>query len=351
MTLQTMERMHGDHPRACGEHRAKCITEIIDRGSSPRMRGTPVHCRALKRHSGIIPAHAGNTQQASSSRPRAGDHPRACGEHCDAVISAYMLSGSSPRMRGTPLEPHFIQNSRGIIPAHAGNTEESYRKGMVWWDHPRACGEHRLEFFGKIEPEGSSPRMRGTRVPYPTSLAMAGIIPAHAGNTSPVPNVLRHGGDHPRACGEHRQFFPARVSFQGSSPRMRGNTVPDAVRGPSTRDHPRACGEHGETNGYATFGMGSSPRMRGTHILCTNLIYLGGIIPAHAGNTAWREKTDGQTRDHPRACGEHRSALLQEYRQTGSSPRMRGTRLGGYYGNVPNGIIPAHAGNTTRSGL
>ena len=347
MTLQTMERMHGDHPRACGEHRAKCITEIIDRGSSPRMRGTPVHCRALKRHSGIIPAHAGNTQQASSSRPRAGDHPRACGEHCDAVISAYMLSGSSPRMRGTPLEPHFIQNSRGIIPAHAGNTEESYRKGMVWWDHPRACGEHRLEFFGKIEPEGSSPRMRGTRVPYPTSFAMAGIIPAHAGNTDNSSLRVFLFRDHPRACGGTLSQMRCEDRQLGIIPAHAGNTGrrTDMLR--SAWDHPRACGEHSTAYWPIADLRGSSPRMRGTQHGEKRQMAKLGIIPAHAGNTDRHSCRSTAKRDHPRACGEHDSADITGMFQTGSSPRMRGTPPGRGCNIVSKGIIPAHAGNTS----
>ena len=71
-----------------------------------------------------------------------------------------------------------------------------------------------------------------------------------------------------------------------------------------------------------------------------------GIIPAYAGNTMarWHPKT--VTRDHPRVCGEHVRNQPGRWRCQGSSPRMRGTRLGLEDETVRPGIIPAYAGNT-----
>ena len=49
-----------------------------------------------------------------------------------------------------------------------------------------------------------------------------------------------------------------------------------------------------------------------------------GIIPADAGSTErirhWRKTLQ----DHPRGCGEHIYAKLNDKEYTGSSPRMRG---------------------------
>ena len=127
------------------------------------MRGTLLYLCIDTGNNGIIPAHAGNTKD----------------------ISGYMGGGqgSSPRMRGTLAEFRGAVDVVGIIPAHAGNT---LRRGGILrrsWDHPRACGEHLLRLIQQVANEGSSPRMRGTRLNRLTSTRGYGIIPAHAGNT------------------------------------------------------------------------------------------------------------------------------------------------------------------------
>ena len=86
-------------------------------------------------------------------------------------------------MRGTRLNEDMLEEAFGIIPAYAGNTvawDDSY-KDVV--DHPRVCGEHDL--FGKRQwrVKGSSPRMRGTQAKAYDPNDTNGIIPAYAGNT------------------------------------------------------------------------------------------------------------------------------------------------------------------------
>ena len=86
-------------------------------------------------------------------------------------------------MRGTlGLDAGEVQ-SRGIIPAYAGNTVWAEQSVACVLDHPRVCGEHAAKSFKSMADTGSSPRMRGTHelpVPLPQAL---GIIPAYAGNT------------------------------------------------------------------------------------------------------------------------------------------------------------------------
>ena len=71
-----------------------------------------------------------------------------------------------------------------------------------------------------------------------------------------------------------------------------------------------------------------------------------GIIPAHAGNTSRRQACSTRSRDHPRACGEHLREIGASTIEQGSSPRMRGTLGNGCISCPTGGIIPAHAGNT-----
>ena len=72
-----------------------------------------------------------------------------------------------------------------------------------------------------------------------------------------------------------------------------------------------------------------------------------GIIPAHAGNTKAKRGDLVGWRDHPRACGEHYNGQTKNFRVTGSSPRMRGTLAPLSHMVQDQGIIPAHAGNTS----
>ena len=106
------------------------------------MRGTRLICKTAQDTFGIIPAYAGNIPALYSHFFAKGDHPRVCGEHTISVYRALELSGSSPRMRGTPLVADRIHGIPGIIPAYAGNTGDGWGEIEARRDHPRVCGEH-----------------------------------------------------------------------------------------------------------------------------------------------------------------------------------------------------------------
>ena len=111
-----------DHPRVCGEHYASRSNHLQPMGSSPRMRGTLCVIVATPYFAGIIPAYAGNTSCTMMIIPLPWDHPRVCGEHNMFSQPIPYEKGSSPRMRGTPVPPAISNSSAGIIPAYAGNT-------------------------------------------------------------------------------------------------------------------------------------------------------------------------------------------------------------------------------------
>ena len=276
-----------DHPRACGEHALDWESQDNPQESSPRMRGTQY---VRVRHvggDGIIPAHAGNTLPAATSEDMSRDHPRACGEHSSLCQMHATMVGSSPRMRGTPVVFAAVRTEHGIIPAHAGNTSLRMSVAHAIWDHPRACGEHDRHRLRPSQHPGSSPRMRGTHREQRDRHAAAGIIPAHAGNTPPSARCMRRWWDHPRACGEHSLQYAMPGSGTGSSPRMRGTLIPrvsnstiggiipahagntnqTAFWASEVKDHPRACGEHAGEKAPQLVHEGSSPRMRGTRIV------------------------------------------------------------------------------------
>ena len=186
------------------------------------MRGALVSSNLAPIISRIIPADAGSTWACSRDHRPYGDHPRGCGEHSARDFRNMVNTGSSPRMRGALPRMPATPVSPRIIPADAGSTGIMSDKKQVYQDHPRGCGEHHHVDSGAISGSGSSPRMRGAlgpglRVPVPP-----GIIPADAGSTSTKIPPGRCGRDHPRGCGEHPSTLRPWAMSGGSSPRMRG---------------------------------------------------------------------------------------------------------------------------------
>ena len=166
----------------CGEHNLRIVFHQIVLGSSPRVRGTSLVITEMPLTVGIIPACAGNINVVDIVAANERDHPRVCGEHINVYLPCPLDKGSSPRVRGTFFRLVNITFKLGIIPACAGNILLIGQSCPVSRDHPRVCGEHVSDSVAKKLSEGSSPRVRGT-LRYLSSITMSkGIIPACAGN-------------------------------------------------------------------------------------------------------------------------------------------------------------------------
>ena len=252
-------------------------------------------------------------------------HPRACGEHLDAVVETLRAAGSSPRLRGTHRGRGPLPERLGFIPAPAGNTRAGFRLHRRFTVHPRACGEHCHRSQEGASAAGSSPRLRGTRDGAVVHVHVHRFIPAPAGNTLRDRAAPRTGPVHPRACGEHPGMIVHSGDYYGSSPRLRGtpvaepslaspfrfipapagNTTRPSGRGTSLPVHPRACGEHIEELPHGDGRSGSSPRLRGTPEGGARVCRHQRFIPAPAGNTRPAGGSAPCPSVHPRACGEH----------------------------------------------
>ena len=174
-----------DHPRGCGEHSMRLLSEGLGIGSSPRMRGARGLIQSLRQGPGIIPADAGSTRFILPSCTVSRDHPRGCGEHGAMRESRSMNAGSSPRMRGALECVRQHLDHHGIIPADAGSTAGRNGAHFCGGDHPRGCGEHRPHTRPARRCRGSSPRMRGALAMDPGRGIIRRIIPADAGSTPP----------------------------------------------------------------------------------------------------------------------------------------------------------------------
>ena len=255
-------------------------------GSSPRVRGTPWHEWIPDGAVRFIPACAGNTLVVPMSGTVMAVHPRVCGEHPACPVVAIRRPGSSPRVRGTPIGISAAPERMRFIPACAGNTPKHPPPCWAPSVHPRVCGEHTLAARVLASLGGSSPRVRGTLSAIKILITQNRFIPACAGNTFRLASTLSAMAVHPRVCGEHgSNVFRARDDA-GSSPRVRG-----------TRRH---------------IGQPRRPRR---------------FIPACAGNTSRPSRTITGFSVHPRVCGEHRGANAGVKFKIGSSPRVRGTLL------------------------
>ncbi len=137
----------------------------------------PIHARR------IIPAHAGQTDDKRWYVFCSADHPRACGANPLLSVLSGAPRGSSPRMRGKlDIGVHYGRLCR-IIPAHAGQTSQNSPILRMAADHPRACGANLCRTPCRIRVAGSSPRMRGKQMAWQPADLRFRIIPAHAGQT------------------------------------------------------------------------------------------------------------------------------------------------------------------------
>ena len=99
----------------------------------------------------------------------------------------------------------------------------------------------------------------------------------------------------------------------------------------------------------STRECGSSPLTRGKLRRRVQFVASAGLIPAHAGKTSRRRSAPVASRAHPRSRGENRPRRLPRPCRSGSSPLTRGKPRRRYRPSEHRGLIPAHAGKTGRT--
>ena len=155
----------------------------------------------------------------------------------------------------------------GITPAYAGKRSAAYCFGVRVEDHPRLCGEKLVRHDVNPPEHGSPPPMRGKEKQSQKIYYYHRITPAYAGKSSKLLSL----------------------------------SLPD-------QDHPRLCGEKKQKSTLSSTSIGSPPPMRGK-VRCTRpLALVVWITPAYAGKSYWVIVSQRQTEDHPRLCGEKKTA-------------------------------------------
>ncbi len=336
---------HSGHPRGCGERPETMLAAARLTGSSPRVRGTLHHGRVATVDDRVIPAGAGNAQSPTHLAFCTTGHPRGCGERSDRARVG-------------------VEELR-VIPAGAGNAAAQNSRLRAVSGHPRGCGERFENGFADPTDDGSSPRVRGTRISRTTTRSPRRVIPAGAGNASEGQAMRRNGSGHPRGCGERRSGDHPPRGAGGSSPRVRGtprpppacrrlprvipagagNAGPVVLGSKKTAGHPRGCGERLPRLYPPLAPAGSSPRVRGTRPAQFAPALHRRVIPAGAGNAERHAAPAAAQTGHPRGCGERLQLHPLPHDPAGSSPRVRGTLRHAGRDEADQRVIPAGAGN------
>ena len=216
------------------------------------------------------------------------------------------LPGSSPLTRGKRPTRQSRKSRRGLIPAHAGKTSPHDAAAPQARAHPRSRGENIIQTMTRAWLMGSSPLTRGKPGPPGRKRRRAGLIPAHAGKTGCKPARAARPWAHPRSRGENEFLRRLNGRDMGSSPLTRGKPGSQHLR---------------------------SRRPR--------------LIPAHAGKTTNPTIEEIAAWAHPRSRGENIPRDPMVIHLLGSSPLTRGKPRPFEVMRRNVGLIPAHAGKTT----
>ena len=336
------------------------------RGSSPLTRGKHALSIRVRRALGLIPAHAGKTLPVSPRRSRTRAHPRSRGENMGLPIGYVSTPGSSPLTRGKRASGWHGASCGGLIPAHAGKTDQRGARGSTRAAHPRSRGENMVLRDRSRQSVGSSPLTRGKRISSTETAAYARLIPAHAGKTATGATSSRITTAHPRSRGENGRCSLSFSLLRGSSPLTRGKRGLVVACEVGARlipahagktlwwlrnsrmvwAHPRSRGENSASALAFSRPHGSSPLTRGKRSVTVPVNITARLIPAHAGKTYCQDCRALILPAHPRSRGENLVSAVQVGNAGGSSPLTRGKRAGHGRGPGPEGLIPAHAGKT-----
>ena len=131
-----------------------------------------------------------------------------CGEKVVVLHCKSFSQGSPPHVRGKEHDADIDRQAERITPACAGKSDFDLRYSIRFWDHPRMCGEKRVNARTCARVLGSPPHVRGKADKGLFVLLHYGITPACAGKSS-VDFDLRYSiWDHPRMCGEKTKKIP-----------------------------------------------------------------------------------------------------------------------------------------------
>ena len=252
--------------------------------------------------------------------------------------------GLSPRGRGKHSPPRNRCMAQGSIPAWAGETLPQTATGASSRVYPRVGGGNRTRLPSSDARQGLSPRGRGKPDHICGCIRSTRSIPAWAGETICVSVAGSCYKVYPRVGGGNYRMYDRRASLAGLSPRGRGKrreyrkwrrnagSIPAwagetrrrLTSARSRRVYPRVGGGNAIYAASAISKSGLSPRGRGKHRRYNNAVVPEGSIPAWAGETTQPFPSIRLCSVYPRVGGGNLISRRQELSFRGLSPRGRG---------------------------
>ena len=169
------------YPRVCGGTAPRTPSTCATTGLSPRVRGNLRKYEPTDRHSGSIPACAGEPKRQAPTREPDRVYPRVCGGTGRPIIGLIPDGTLSPRVRGNRWRFHRYQGSKRSIPACAGEPPSTTSAAISTAVYPRVCGGTICDRQAFTILAGLSPRVRGNRRPRHIAGQPVRSIPACAG--------------------------------------------------------------------------------------------------------------------------------------------------------------------------
>jgi len=338
------------YPRVCGGAALALPTYPIHSGLSPRVRGSHRQTERDSAKHGSIPACAGEPGCRLSCMPQWRVYPRVCGGAPRRGTLCRVLSGLSPRVRGSLFANPQLSLLTGSIPACAGEPHFDAFKVNGARVYPRVCGGAYFAFGQIIQCGGLSPRVRGSQVGARGDDLAHGSIPACAGEPPDAAGAGLPQGVYPRVCGGAVGMIVVGAIVAGLSPRVRGSLARIRHQSNCWGSIPACAGEPCPARPWRTL-PGVYPRVCGGARV-DPLPRRGGrvgSIPACAGEPGRRRGARRRIRVYPRVCGGASASRSAGVRQSGLSPRVRGSPHVRPAGLLPVGSIPACAGEPGRA--
>ena len=151
------------------------------------MRGNLFIAHSHLESKGPIPACAGQPACATSQMRHAWAYPRVCGATGNVSEVIILRRGLSPRVRGNRQKLEPVALSQGPIPACAGQPSTKRTPSRKARAYPRVCGATVFELSTLAYQDGLSPRVRGNLARFVHAPYQFGPIPACAGQPVALP--------------------------------------------------------------------------------------------------------------------------------------------------------------------
>ena len=216
--------------------------------------------------------------------------------------------------------------SRGSIPAHAGEPTIARRSASANAVYPRPRGGTLLRRDNRLRGRGLSPPTRGNLTAPARAEERGRSIPAHAGEPLRRRSGRRAGWVYPRPRGGTGVGYVALASVWGLSPPTRGNPALRRPARPQVGSIPAHAGEPaGNQGAHAALSVYPRPR-GGTRPRERDGLSRAGLSPPTRGNRASRGTRPNISRSIPAHAGEPADAVISGLANA-VYPRPRGGTL------------------------